>query len=326
MHRPIIVVGMGRSGTSLVASLIHYWGAYVNPAQLIAADQNNATGYWEYAPLVGFNNALLRALSSSVLVPPADEHYPRLIGLGLHDDYRASANRLVASMSDVHGPWVWKDPRLAMLLPFWLQFWHDAIFVVAFRHPCDVARSLSDSGSRSPRPLSASLLLWQRSMMQVFKQIPPTAPRLVVSYQSLLTQTRRECERLSRFLDQAVGVKVPTDNDGRLSRMRGAVRGKLQHHRQGAADPAVSLLSQGQRRLSELLGCLSSDVSVENSEIVQCELYPGWREYLLTCSVFTTALRLVDSEHYAKLSSTVARCDQRVYGASTADLKTIPPM
>ena len=49
---PIIVLGVERSGTSVVAEMLHRWGAYVGPSEkLHKADVHAPRGYWEYEPL-----------------------------------------------------------------------------------------------------------------------------------------------------------------------------------------------------------------------------------------------------------------------------------
>ena len=52
IENPIIVLGAERSGTSVVAEMIHRWGAYAGePEKLHAADEHAPRGYWEYLPL-----------------------------------------------------------------------------------------------------------------------------------------------------------------------------------------------------------------------------------------------------------------------------------
>ena len=50
--QPIIVLGAERSGTSVVAEMVHTWGAYAGASErLHAADAHAPRGYWEYMPL-----------------------------------------------------------------------------------------------------------------------------------------------------------------------------------------------------------------------------------------------------------------------------------
>ena len=49
---PIIVLGVERSGTSVVAEMLHRWGAYAGPPEkLHKADAHAPRGYWEFLPL-----------------------------------------------------------------------------------------------------------------------------------------------------------------------------------------------------------------------------------------------------------------------------------
>ena len=74
MKQGIIVLGMPRSGTSLVADPVYRWGAYAEPKQaLLKADEWNPQGYWEYIPLKRLNDELLAAVRASERVPPATD-------------------------------------------------------------------------------------------------------------------------------------------------------------------------------------------------------------------------------------------------------------
>lgn len=49
---PIIVLGAERSGTSVLAEMIHRWGAYAGaPDHTRLGDPQNPRGYWEYEPI-----------------------------------------------------------------------------------------------------------------------------------------------------------------------------------------------------------------------------------------------------------------------------------
>lgn len=49
---PIIVLGAERSGTSVVAEMVHRWGAYAGPSEkLHKADAHAPREYWEFLPL-----------------------------------------------------------------------------------------------------------------------------------------------------------------------------------------------------------------------------------------------------------------------------------
>ena len=51
-NHPIIVLGVERSGTSVVAEMVHRWGAYAGASETLhEADAHAPRGYWEFLPL-----------------------------------------------------------------------------------------------------------------------------------------------------------------------------------------------------------------------------------------------------------------------------------
>ena len=128
MKQGIIVLGMPRSGTSLVADLVYRWGAYAGPKQaLLKADEWNTQGYWEYIPLKRLNDDLLAAVRASERVPPATDEIVAEMASDSH--LREKARRLLfAKMQAGADVWFWKDPRLPILLPVWNTIWDEMIY------------------------------------------------------------------------------------------------------------------------------------------------------------------------------------------------------
>jgi hypothetical protein len=60
-RRALVVLGMSRSGTSLVTHILHTLGARL-PADLIGATHGNPLGHWEPRALVAINDAILLKL------------------------------------------------------------------------------------------------------------------------------------------------------------------------------------------------------------------------------------------------------------------------
>lgn len=147
----IAVMGMHRSGTSMVARMLATCGMQVGPAhELLGPSSENPTGYWERRPMVLLADVVLDRLGLAWDHVPALpvsgwEHDPAL------DDVLAEAQRIVASFP-TDAPWGWKDPRTSILLPFWERALDARTAVVAcVRNPLDVAASLATRGGMSPR-------------------------------------------------------------------------------------------------------------------------------------------------------------------------------
>src|SRR5215212_1127413 len=114
MLNRIIVSGIYRSGTSLVTELVHRWGAYAGREADIFQDEY---GYMEHLALQKLNDELLNNNSRvptpvSQLLEKAQDPMFRERALQILDtmDKEALENQANA--------WVWKDPRLPLVLPF----------------------------------------------------------------------------------------------------------------------------------------------------------------------------------------------------------------
>src|SRR5579863_5755910 len=66
-ERPIFVLGVDRSGTSVLAEVLSHWGAYAGAAERLGKpDDGNPQGYWEYAPMQEFVSQLTARAGASI--------------------------------------------------------------------------------------------------------------------------------------------------------------------------------------------------------------------------------------------------------------------
>lgn len=144
MFQPLIVTGMHRSGTSLLASLIQAVGIHMGD-RLVEADPHNRPGYFEDREFLEFQRWVLQACC------PQDEE-------GWHDwgwtvserldrdrfiEFSDRAQPLIDRRLALNTPWGWKDPRTSLMLDFWHRRLSDAKFVFVYRNPWDVADSIT---------------------------------------------------------------------------------------------------------------------------------------------------------------------------------------
>jgi hypothetical protein len=68
----VCVLGMHRSGTSLVARMLNLLGVHLGPdPRVLTSGKDNPTGYWEYRPFVDINDAILERFGGQWDQPPA---------------------------------------------------------------------------------------------------------------------------------------------------------------------------------------------------------------------------------------------------------------
>jgi GT2 family glycosyltransferase len=144
----LIVTGMHRSGTSLVASLLEAWNVGMGD-RLLPADRGNPEGYFEDVDFLELDRRILAACTP-------DEAGHRDWGwteserfdAGRLPAFRAEAAALVAARDRAGRSWGWKDPRTAMLLDFWdAVLGGEARFLFVYRHPWEVADSMLRGGA-----------------------------------------------------------------------------------------------------------------------------------------------------------------------------------
>ena len=114
--RPIIVLGMSRSGLSLVAQLIAAFGVYTggDAVDLGPPDMYNPTGFWEHPEAVRIDHEIVGELGAD-WTNVANVDLAQLSG-ERRAHFVARAMSVVRSLQG-RGPFLLKDPRMALLFP-----------------------------------------------------------------------------------------------------------------------------------------------------------------------------------------------------------------
>lgn len=322
----VIVLGMGRSGTSLIADLVHRWGAYVGEQKdLLPADEGNPQGYWEPLPLVDLNLKLLASVRSSLFVPPLLEADAELRALAKDPMVAEPARRLLEPFS-AGGTrvWLWKDPSLSLLLPFWQEIWPDVVYVIALRNPLEVARSVSrwmrvksiqgqlfpfapPAEHVGPVPMSACLLMWQMSMLATLRGTSQ-ATRIVVDYEKLLASPGEGCRRLSDFLDAAnPGAGV----EGRVEKMAARIQSSIRQHKEATSFLEYRQATVAQKNVYRYFKALEADPHA-SPDSLDYSPDPCWRDYLCCWGALLNSWNMIPDEKRRYVSRVVA--DSEFFG------------
>ncbi len=196
--KPIVILGMHRSGTSATTRALGLLGASMGPLP-------NMGKFWENQPMRRVNEELLEVFGGGWECPPV-----------LTDDWVASpeAERLLPLARDTlraefdDAPvMVWKDPRTCITLPFWRQvFDEDPVVVLIHRHPIEVAGSLL---TRNHLARGHAFALWERFNADAL-QNSVGLPTVVIEYQPLVEDPITTMAELAAALSEW-GVSLPND-------------------------------------------------------------------------------------------------------------------
>ena len=200
--RAVIVLGMHRSGTSLLTRGLQSLGIFLGD-DFLKSQPDNPTGYWEDRVIVGLNQRLLETFGlqweSISLIEDAQWQSPAAEGL------RREAIEHLQLHFRSHSLWGFKDPRTVRLLPFWRSVLQrldiDDRYVIAIRNPLSVAASLWNRQSISPTTSHLMSLVY---LVPYLDEIA-ARPLAVVDYDLLVANPREQLERIRRALDLPLG-------------------------------------------------------------------------------------------------------------------------
>lgn len=237
----ILVLGMHRSGTSMLAGILDRLGC-MGPKHQMDANEMNPKGYFESKPIFELNDQIMEVagLRWSDWQPLREGSLdsPRF------NEFRTRAAEVVrAEYGDASMIYL-KDPRICRLLPFWRDVLEDMGYRIScihtHRHPADVAASLAARKHIAIAP-SLGTLSWLRHTLDA-EAASRGLPRIFTSYPRLLSGW----QGLAEQAEDAFGFVWPASSRSAQARVGRMVDPKLRHHGSDVAeflaDPMVPAL------------------------------------------------------------------------------------
>lgn len=195
----VVVLGMHRSGTSVVTRGLQVLGVQLGDNLMPEVRGDNEKGFWEDLEICEFNEALLKKLGATwdgiEAINEAD-----LCSKDFESERIAAINLLKQKInnSDVFG---FKDPRTSVLLPFWQSVFRDididVRYVLVIRNPLSVADSLY---KRDGFEKEKALLLWEKYQIAAVK-FTSDKKRILIEFDDYFKSSEIYLNKLSRFLE-----------------------------------------------------------------------------------------------------------------------------
>jgi hypothetical protein len=229
-----LILGCGRSGTSLTAGLLNKTDYFFGPDP-IEPNRANPKGFFEDHVVNDVNERIMQQRFGKLRRPALLSRWLRRAPYRQGQFWLAVLDEPVEWIPDAtvrskiielvsHGPYAYKDPRLSYTLNAWRPFLSRCKLICVFRHPGVVASSIVKEVSTAPycRNLSVNLdealQIWRAMYRQILDfHCTDDSEWLFIEYEQLIDGTALDA--ISKFLDAKV------DNsfiDQRLNRSRPA--------------------------------------------------------------------------------------------------------
>lgn len=209
----ILVIGVGRSGTSALTRVLSLCGLTL-PDKLLGAAEFNLKGTWEPIDALELNHSFMFKHGTEMFDP---EMYfeDREIDDGVNEEYVEAIRSLLRSSQS--GQLLIKEPAISELMDFWMTAASregcDVRIVVAFRHPQEVYASwVSFFKEMIPVSQEMAHALWLKRNLLAERKTR-AYKRAFVHHADLMGDWRVQVDALSNALSIDLDPNVPAIED-----------------------------------------------------------------------------------------------------------------
>ncbi|MFT3729160.1 MAG: glycoside hydrolase family 99-like domain-containing protein [Terricaulis sp.] len=286
-RRIVVVLGMHRSGTSVITRGLQVLGVSLGD-HLMQASGDNSKGFFEDLDIYHLNEKLLAKIGSTWNnLAPIDGD--ALAGPAFSQERREAAALLSAKISGAE-VFAFKDPRTALLMPFWRCVFDDLDlddrYLIALRNPLEVAASLQ---ARDHMPLAKGVMLWAKHMIEAIRHTDGK-PRVLVNFDDVLDAPEDELARIAVALDLPAQLDVAA-----MASFRGEfLATELRHHRIGKNELRRSGVAAA--FMIELFECLLRAESLDQLPPTQWSALVGRYEDAAPLLVYADQLDTAQTE------------------------------
>lgn len=241
-----ILLGMHRSGTSMLSGLMATGMGYVTGGPLIGGAFDNEKGFFERIDVVYQNDEFMNKQDvwwSANVVKYDHEKALKMMKEGAVDF--GYGKKALTFLNDAkNAPWLQKDPRMCITLKTWLPLISSEPAVLfTYRHPLEVAISLRKREQNFP--LEMGLRLWIVYNMRAIQNSVGLC-RVFSSNEAILANPLEEVQRISKELTSKCGVPKPRE-ELKQEDVDRFVDPSLQHNKK--------VLGYGKAEIANIDGC-----------------------------------------------------------------------
>lgn len=192
----IVVIGSGRSGTSLTMQVLHALGMSVSKT-LIAEPKSNPLGHLEDAQIYQIHHALMKEfnMEHNLMLPRNFMQSP------LTQEAKQELKKIVIkNVEETQTIWGVKDPRIALFFPVWIQIFQELKlnpkYILCVRNPSHVVASTQKYYNWKE---ADSELFWL--VRTIYSLFYTRANVFIAHYEDWLSKAKEVAENLGAFTE-----------------------------------------------------------------------------------------------------------------------------
>lgn len=193
MVKTVVILGMHRSGTSLIAGILYYLGVDMGK-QLVGRTWTNPLGHFENIDFLNLNEKILKEAGRNWRVPPSRDEI-----LKLKDKFAKEIKEIVRKNKNT--VWGWKDPRTVLTIDLYIPFLENPYFIVCQRNIMNIAKSLYKRNKISIEEGLNLTNIYISRIDEFFRDNKGYSKRrLDLSYEEIINDPLRNIRRIIEFL------------------------------------------------------------------------------------------------------------------------------
>jgi hypothetical protein len=211
MKRLVLVVGVGRSGTSLLAGVLGQLGFHI-PQPEVTADDTNPRGFGEPRWVVDFHTKLMRRLRV-IVFDARPVAFEKTAAVASEAEPAQELRDWLAGELAQAGDVVVKDPRVGWFLDLWRRACDElqaqTSQITMLRHPSEILTSARRSYGTWQSDASRAAA-WLNVMLET-ERATRDARRVYIRYEDLLADWRAQITRAGHTLDLPLLADIAPD-------------------------------------------------------------------------------------------------------------------
>jgi len=201
-QRIVVVLGAGRSGTSMLTRILETCGLRLSE-KMVGSSEQNPEGAYEDTEIYEIQTQIFSRINSSQTLPMP----PGWIESEWVDDSIRELSEVVQQrLSSEKGIWGFKDPRTALLLPLWTRVFNRLkvvpLYILSVRNPVAVVSSLNRQYGFGER---GSELFWLYKNCEALYQTGGNV--FIVHYEDWFSNPEPQAQELMEFVD----IRLPEE-------------------------------------------------------------------------------------------------------------------